>query len=232
LAFTLKDNLTFSGTGTQSSVHLNTLTNGDAAFIGIAVNQGIINAISSVGDSSSNVYQRAGSYTNGSNQEIELWYKINGTLNNGTTWTVTPANSGYIWSASVYIFSGLGTAGVFDKKAGSFGTGTTNVDSTSTATTLNASELIIGLGGGPHNRPWSAGSGFSSINQAANGSNASVFSEYKSVAGTGAYNATASIDISNAWVFGAFTFTDAALPASIPNKVIQLRQAVNRANTY
>jgi hypothetical protein len=211
MAFTLKDNLTFTGTGTQSSVNLNTLTNGDAAFVGVAVNQGTTNRLTSVGDSSGNTYSKAGSFTNGSNAEIELWYKVNGTLNNGTTWTVTPSNGAYIWSASVYIFSGLGTAGVFDKSAGNFGTGTSNVDSTSTTTTTNASELVIGLGGGPHNRPWSVGSGFSNINQAANGTNASVFSEYKSVAATGTYNATASIDISNAWVMGVFTFTDAAL---------------------
>jgi len=232
MAFTLKDNLSFSRTGTGSSVHLNNLANGDAVFVGVAVNQGITNALTSVTDSSSNTYTRAGSYTNGSNQEIELWYKVNGTLNNGTTYTVTPAVSTYIWDASVFIFSGLGTAGVFDQKAGNFGTGTTNVSSGASPTTSNASELIIGIGGGPHNRPWSAGTGFTSINQAANGTNASIFAEYKTVASTGAQTATASIDISNAWVMGVFTFTDAAIVAALSSKVIQIKQAVNRASTY
>jgi hypothetical protein len=232
VAFTLKDNLTFTGTGTATCVHLNNLANGDASFVGIAVNQGSTDRLTSVTDSASNTYTKAGSYTNSSNIEIELWYCINATLNNSTTVTITPSSGTYIWSASWFIFSGAGTSGAFDKKAGASGTGTTNIDSGATATTSNASELIIGIGGGPHNRPWSAGTGFTSINQAANGSNASVFAERKTVSSTGTQNATASIDISNNWVMGVFTFTDAAIVAALTSKVIQIKQAVNRSNTY
>lgn len=206
MAFTLKDNLSFTGTGTNSSVHLNNVANGDTSFVAVCVNQGSTNQLTSVTDSKGNTYTRAGSYA-GTSNEVELWYALNATLDTGTTVTVTPSNGAFVWGAVWAVFSGVATSNAFDKTAGNNGNGTT-ADSGNAATTSNTNDLIIGAFGQANNRPYNTGTGFSNINQAANGTSAECFMEYKTVSATGAYNATATFDITSNWSAGVFSFAD------------------------
>ena len=203
MAFTLTDSLSFTGTGTVSSVHLNTVTNYSASIVAIASN----GAITSVTDSKGNVYtstvntSNAGLFT----YEFHSFYAV---LDTTTTITVTPTVGTTVWSATWQLVSGgLNT---LDKSSTSFGTGTA-ITSGATATTTTATEFVFGFGAQANNRPWTVGSGYTSIQQAANGTTASVFSEYQNVSSTGAQTATASIDLSNAWVFGVATFSSVTL---------------------
>jgi trimeric autotransporter adhesin len=210
MAFSVTDNLSFTGTGTNSSTHLNNVANGDASIIGIATGLSATGAISSVTDSQGNTYVRAGQYA-GTLIEVELWYSLNATLDNTTTITVTPAVGTTVWSAVWCVVSGVATTSAFDVTAGTSGTSGTSSNSGSTSTTSDANEIIFGLAGQANNRPFSAGSGYTSINQTANTNLAEVFLEYKIVSATGSYNATASWDLSSNWAMGVFTFGDTAI---------------------
>src|SRR5258708_940879 len=98
MAFSIKDNVTFTGTGTASSTHMNNVANGDNLFCAIAMNAVAANAISSVTDSSGNTYTALTEYTGTAIANV-LFYSLNATVNNGTTCTVTPASGATVWAA-------------------------------------------------------------------------------------------------------------------------------------
>lgn len=202
-AYSVKDNNTFTFTTSGSSVHMNTVFTGDALVLGCAINNSSTGRISTVTDSNSNTYTKAGTY-GGTNIEVELWYALNATVNNGTTVTVN-AQTGDQGACVWYDVQGLSASGAFDLKAGSSGTGT-SLDSTATAQTKYTSEILFGVNGQANNRAWTAGSGYTQISSTGNGSAAGVQTEYKTVSSPGTYNATASLDTSSNWASGVFGF--------------------------
>lgn len=206
MAFTLQDNLSFTGTGTNTSVHLNTVPAGSMSIIAVCINQTVASPITSITDNSGNTYT-ALPVNIGTAHETQVFYCLNmASAGNASTITVTPANSAYVWSAVWAIFSGVATSLAQDATATAIGTGT-SLSSGATSTTVQASELVIGAGGQSNNRPFTAAGGYTGINQAANGTSAAAFMEYLVVSSTGAQTATATIDLSNNWTMGAYTFT-------------------------
>lgn len=207
MAIALADSLSFTGTGTNTSVHLNMVANGQASFVSIAVNQSAIGQIASVTDSAGNNYVKAGSYA-GSLIETELWYALNCTLNNTVTVTVTPASGLYVWAAVWAVFSGIAATLSYDQTEGSASALATSLDTGNTPTTQSANELVLGCFGQANNRPFSSGSGFTGVTSGSNGTTAQAYVEYKVVSSTGNYNATTTIDIASNLVGGVFTFSD------------------------
>lgn len=211
MAYTLNESLSFTGTGTATSVHQNTTASNMLLAVSIAVGVGTAGRISTVTDSSSNVYTKIDSSA-GNGLDNELWVCSNGSITNATTLTITPTVGTDVWAAIWALFTSGTTTNAFDR----LGTATTGANTStsataSTAATRNATEIVIAYASQANNRPFNAGSGFTSVTQGANGATAETFMEYMNVSTTGTQTATTSWDLGSAYVFNLATFSDTAI---------------------
>lgn len=209
MAIALADSLTFFGTGTASSVHLNTSGSAVLSVVSISVNQSDANRISTVTDSSGNTYYRAQGI-GGTSIAGELWYALNATYTALTTVTVTPANSADVWSAVWAIFTGVATASPLDNSAMTAGTAATATSITMNKASRQANSLVLSWVGQGNNRPVVAGTGYTAIMQIANGTVAESFLQYKVVSATGTYSATSTWDLASNYIAGLTIFSDTA----------------------
>lgn len=235
MAITLKDSGTTTGTGNGSGVHLNTLATGDAVFVMFALGAATTNRMT-VTDSNSNTYTRLLSINGAATSTIclEVWACLATTnLSNTTSWTFTNAGTD-VWAATYFIVGGLAATNSLDRTASNAANAATTGDSTTTAATRQANEIVLGFFAQQNNRPPTAGSGYSQVNQAANGTTATAFTEYKVVAATGTQQATCTWDLSSNYVGAVMTFADTAIASGLApvRKGRPLTQAVHRAGSY
>lgn len=201
-----------SGTGTTSSTSAhfnNTVVAGNAIIVGVMVNQGTANRVSSVTDSASNTYSKVGSSQTGTGVECEIWASF-GVASTGAatqTVTVTAQTSDQLIFDAVEI-SGLNASG-YDRSVGTSGTGT-SLDTGASATTRQANEILFVVAAQGNVRPFTQGSGFTMQQQLNSGSIAAAV-ETQIVSATGAYDGTMTIDTSQNWAILMATFADTAI---------------------
>jgi hypothetical protein len=136
------------------------------------------------------------------------------------TWAVTNTRK----AARFVEYSGLATASWFDVAASASGVTALSFDSTSTATTAQADELLIGGFSGRHATTtpvWTQGAGYTDGGSeivSPTSSNNTLYEEYRVVSSTGAYSATATIDANTtggwAAVVAAYKASGGAPPPS------------------
>ena len=214
MSFSIKDNTTFTGTGTASSVHMNNVSNGDNLFMAIAMNSVSGGAISSVTDSKNNTYLHAGQY-DGTGIAVDFWYSMNATIDNGTTATVTPTSGTTVWAAVWFDSTGEGYTNSFDQASGTSGLLGESLNSGNTLTTKVANEILFGVNGQANNAAWGNGSSYTNITNSGNGTTAGVMVQYQVVSSTGSYNETATLSSNSNWVAVIYTFANTSVSSTV-----------------
>lgn len=241
LVQTISNNSNFPNPGVAGTWGGNTTT-GNTIIVMVGTN-GSSNFVSSITDSQSNTYSKAGSdSTAGGAGEIEIWYAKN--ITGGTTPTLTVnmnTTNGTSFIAREY--SGLDTTAPFDKFSGS-GANSSAASSGATATTTQASELVVGavfVSISSGSDTVSAGSGYGNLgHETSNGSFQSAM-EDKTVSSTGAQTATFGLSLGWNWQCAVATFKAGAVSTLPIGKDVQslqntmgatIYQAVKRSNFY
>jgi hypothetical protein len=164
---------------------------GDGLFLNITV--GAADTISSITDTQSNTWVLVASAIFSGARQTLLYYVQN--ANAGAT-TVTVTFGAYPDSSLILVeWSGLVTSSMLDKYATAYDSGyVQNHSAGPTATTTQASELVIIAGGADASAPtWGAGSGFSGLLSNPGGASPSYTSgamAFETVSSTGAYSGT------------------------------------------
>ena len=111
-------------------------------------------------------------------------------------------------------FSGLSrNAFAYDQTATDGATSGTTLSAGPTGTTAWTSELVFGAFGAQGVRAFTGGGGYNALTEIATSGagsdpNVSVFSEYLLASGTGAFTATADMDLSGSWAGAVVTYSD------------------------
>lgn len=171
-----------------------TTTSGNMIIMGLVLNTGDV--ISSIVDSKSNSWANDGPIhsdaNNGNNAQSGIWSAKNITGGAGHNITVTLTATGYIAIAACE-YGGMDTAAPFDKTAVADGTSTA-LNSGATLTTVQANEILIGMGSADltTNSSYAAGASFTIRVAGAQGVSTltGVFEE-RVVSATGTYSAPA-----------------------------------------
>lgn len=188
-----------------SSVTTGTITTTSGNFIVAGLSY---TALSSFSDSKTNTWTTGvGPIANGGDSNLQK-YAFN--ISGGTLHTLT-ANlgaAGNYCSICAVEYSGLTTTDPLDKS--NTGTGTSgSLDTTATATTSQADELLIGSGTQnlSANNVWTAGASFTKRSEINLGATTSVgYLEERIVSATGAYSAPMGSDKTTAWAAAIATY--------------------------
>lgn len=167
--------------------------------------------VTDVTDSQGNTYNRVFQQLYASFYGIDLWYAKNIV---GGSAIVTGTISGTSFQIPMMCreYSGLDTTAPFDVSSVGTGSGGT-LNSGTTATTSQASELVIGVGGNNSGRVMTAGSGYGNLGSALVGGNWEVYLEDKTVSSVGEQNAIFTMTSGN-WACGVATFKEASAAPS------------------
>ncbi len=184
---------------------------GDTIVVAVVVTVGFVTGVT---DSAANTYAKAvGNSSNPNGTEVSIWYAAN---TNGGPVTVTAAFSeqGDDSGIAVHEYTGLASASPLDRTAGAGGE-TSSPSSGTTATTIQASELVIGAVGDDRvGTNYTAGAGFA-IRQAIRSTTvADIATEDKVVSTTGGQTATFTADQVIAWSCVVATFKAAGGPGA------------------
>lgn len=199
---------------------------GDTLILSCASADSTFN-VSSISDTGGNTYTvRSGTRTViGGNTILIADAHISTALNSGDTITLTLAGATG-GSALVSEFSGIAAASYFDVSHGATIAFDTAFDSGATATTAQADELVFGTMYAPSSaRTFTAGSGFTEIAESAFFTAWVQQTEYKVVAATGTYSATATADSATEGIAVVATYkaassgTNATVDLDTPNAV-------------
>lgn len=174
-------------------------------------------AVSSIADSQTNTYTKIDETTGSASLTNSVWYAKN--ITGGTLPTITATLAGSTQAAIIVReYSGADTTAPFDKKAVATGVAGT-VDSTSTATTTQANELVIGAIASSAGTPV-AGSGYGNMTTKV-ALTIIAGMEDKLVSATGTYNATFT-GPSSIWVATVATFKEAAATTTASSGTFEL----------
>lgn len=213
IALVSGQNVSASGTSNPTSAHFNnTVTAGNAILVAIVHNDNVQHKVTSVTDSAGSVYASLGALYTANSLNMELWGTFNATSTGSATQTVQVLTyqTADLISFIAQEFSGFTTTGThFDAQANISSASATSV-TTGNITTNNASEILLAIGAQNNtNRPYTAGSGYSIINQL--GGTAGIAFEYQIISTSGSYNAAISIDIANPLNLALFAISSSAI---------------------
>jgi len=204
-----------AGTTTSASLAFNS-ANTAGNWIGICVRAGRSGEIFTVTDSRGNAYHRAVQFNitvdtpNGDTLGIFYAENISGGAN---TITVSDSNSGTMRFAIVE-YSGVATANSLDVIAMAQGNGVSpNSGSVMTA----SGDLLLGAIASANPANFTAGSGFSGLENVPGEPNTKLFAEQQIVATTGAESAHASLASSDFWGAALAGFKGSGAAAAVPN---------------
>jgi len=194
-----------SSSNTPSCTYNSNVTSGNlmVACVDSAFNYGTVNGHFTNTDGAGTLVYGSNTidYTDG---KIRCDYKV-ATSTGSKTWTL--ADLGFAVSVEIVITEVSGLANnTLDKTVSATGTGTT-ADSTNTATTTAANEIVLGIVGSINTATWSCGTGFTlGARGSESGTGHSAALCYKVLSATGTPNFTATVGASMNWGAGAFTF--------------------------
>jgi len=175
------------------------VTAGSSIFVCARINA--VGKTITVTDTLGNTYAgsggTAGDVTNNTAGFQTYLYSAHNSAGGANTVTLAISGTGRIWM-NIAEYSGLATSSTLDQTASATGASAA-IDSGATATTTQASELVIGVGGSNVDNTFTLGTGFSNLNVAAAGTNR-VAMEGQVVSSTGTYNGTFTILTSTQWV--------------------------------
>lgn len=225
-------NFTSSATSLTTPVFGAGNTPGNTIIVAIHGYNGAGNPIATVTDTLGNTYHQVAAPLNyNASAWVAIYYAYNiGSGSNAVT--VASANAGTQYSIIAREYSGLTTTDPLDKTAnsGTSGNGTTP-SSGATATTTQASELVIGMAANWLSYTFTAGSGYGNIANASDAGNSSLGMEDKIVSSTGAQTAT--FTQSGSWNWGCIVATfKAGVFVFVPKTNPRANRAVFRASTY
>ena len=163
------------------------VTLGNTLIVVVTDNYGVINQVSSMTDNLGNTYTRMTSNTDGSFVDGEIWYTP---VVHAGACTIT-VNFSHSVNCGLLVaeHSGL-TASPYDVSASAYQASGTSHDSGATATTAQADELVVGACvSNDTTGTLSAGSGYSDLVQAVNGTTGTLIGiQSKVVSAIGTYN--------------------------------------------
>ncbi len=221
---------------------------GNTVIIAIALDYSSSNTppIPSCSDSKGNTYTLDVEHNQGNFMQGAICSApVTTALVSGDTITVTHASLNAT-AMSANEFSGLLTSGVLDKTAKSAGIATTTPNSTATATTTQADELLFGTVSieDPPTITFTAGAGFTALTGAgttgaSGNSNMTVYPEYRIVTSTGAYSAAGTLSAASNWIAAIATYKAAVdlCPGNVVTTTADtgsgsLRECINKANLF
>ncbi len=176
-------------------------------------------AVSTITDNKSNTWTEVSGATiinGGASSAGAIWYapiSTSGATTITITHTGTAQRNSICW---VREYSGLATSTVLDNATSAAGNSSTP-SSGATATTVQADELIIGVGSSAAgSSAWTAGTGFGNlVSDVATSFTCDGAMEDKIVAATGAQTATFTSPASGLWTGSVATFKDAGGSAAV-----------------
>lgn len=180
--------------------------------------------VSSITDSQSNTYTKAGANTAGI-YNTEVWYAQN--ITGGTTPTITlNISSGQPSGIIIKEYSGVITTGNPIDASDFTATGTGTTATTNNITTVTANTALVATMSTQGNSSWVVGAGYSNLSTSDN-INISLANEDKIVSTTGSYNATITLN-SLTWdasiiALKAAPTVDQIFPSEVyPNQPLQM----------
>ena len=216
---------TTTGTTTTLTVPASGVAAGNSVILFLSINPsaGTISCSDSKGNSyTSNRNATNGSGTTGVRTVVLSAHNIIA-LTSGNTITCTH-RSVTARALSASEFSGLATTATVDKVASATGNNTTP-SSGATATTAQASELLIGGIGveGPTTETFTAGANYTAVGRAGTSggtaaNNITINPEYRIVSATGAYSANGTLSATRRWAAAIVTYK--AAPPPLPTKLV------------
>jgi len=238
-----KSSRTMPTTTTGTVVFDQNVTVGNTIVIATNDNWGAINQVSGITDSLGNAYTRATSASESSFVDGEVWVAPV-TTGGACTITVTISNAGATLIMTALEYTGLASSPV-DKTSSSSAVSGTAVTSGATATTTQASEVVVtfGLTNGTVATRATQGAGYNHDNNFIDTTN-DLFIAFadKVVSSTGAQTGTFTLSGSGHWVGMVVTLKISTGPPPAPigknvgvlnnNFGAYASQAVNRAGTY
>lgn len=206
IALVSGQSVTASGEGQQTAAHFNNaITAGNAIVVAAIVNSSTQGLYRVTDSGNTNVYTKQGTTYLANGMALEVWACLNAvsTGSPNQALTATPYSSTQYLGIIGQEISGLAHSGAFDVQAG---TNTTSGTSLPTSvTTTQTSEILLAVGGQTSStRPFTAGTGFTMINQNEGSSNAGLSLAYQLVSSPGSYSANMTIDISESWNLALF----------------------------
>lgn len=220
----------FTGTVTTGNFGLSVTVN-NLIIVGIS-SEGSTNDVVSVTDNKGNTYHQAAQRTNGSFQDLEIWYAVVITGGAGLNITVTNNSAGRL-ALEAEEWSGAATSGLVDISQSNTGTGSGNLTTGASPSTTNNNDIIyavgsVGLGG----VTWTTGAGYSNRVDFNNASGLSSSAESKTVSTTGSQTATLTSDITNQnWDMLLVAFSDTPIIASTLNITVSDSSSTSEAMT-
>ena len=200
-------------------------TAGNLIVVGIAA-EGGGTTVSSITDTQGNTYTQAGTALYSASNDIEVWFAV---AKSSAANTVTVTQTSGTIDVNIAEYSGVNTLDT----SGGFTGGVSAVVPSVTLTTATNNELLYGFQGAAAVN-YTAGSGFTGRSNSGNGFGIYYLAEDSNgntnTAGSNTVTYTGSTESYGGMVGVAFKQVSGA--ASIPNKVVAVRQAVNRSNTY
>lgn len=225
--------ITSSGTNPVTGSFTNSTVAGNLLVVAITNGSGTSN-YTTVSDNKGNTWSRVFStITTIGGADVELWYSLITT--GGASHQISMTNSSF-WNMQAICreYSGV-TSAPLDKTTNATGNSTA-LNSGASATTTQAAELVIGIGGDSwgSGQSYTAGVGFGNLSQLIDASAYGLALEDKTVSSTGAQTAAFTLLNSWRWACGVATFkVDTGGGATfVPQPRKPILQAVNRASTY
>lgn len=202
-------NTTFASTVTTASW---TSTSGNILIAAIEADVVAQNGIT-VTDNKGNTWSRVISNSLPSTFDLEIWVAIN--IIGGATHTVTATDNGGGVDSLIIVeeWSGAALTGASDKSAGATGVASTALNSSASATTTQADEIVIGAGVASGNVTMTAGAGYTNLTKV-NTTFSTLAFESKVVSSTGAQTATMTSGTAGSWVCQVATFKQALVAST------------------
>lgn len=236
IAIVAGQNISASGTyNITAGPFNNTVGAGNTILIAIVHNDNVNHRCSSVTDSAGSTYSPLGTVYTANGLNIELWGCFS-VLSSGSPTQTIQVYTYQTGDAVSFIAQELtgfaNSVNCFDAQTGVGGTATTSL-TTPAIITNNATEILLGVGAQNNtNRPYSAGAGFTMINQL--GGVAGIALEYQIISSQGSYTAGMTIDTAQNWELAQFALSATAI-STTPFKSASpkmVRQAIQRGSLY